>query len=114
MVALSRNIGRKAAFEMLTTGRFIDCDEAQALGLINRAVTPEDLEAETMDLAQTIASKLGAAVKIGIQAFYDQAPLPTAEAYAHTARVMVTNMLNPDTDEGITAFLEKRAPNWDQ
>ncbi|WP_322892464.1 MULTISPECIES: enoyl-CoA hydratase [unclassified Yoonia] len=112
MVALTRNIPRKAAFEMLTTGRFIAADEALTLGLINRAVPAAELASATQDLAQSIATKLPVAVKIGKSAFYDQAQLSTAEAYAFTAAVMVENMMIHDTDEGITAFLEKRRPDW--
>jgi enoyl-CoA hydratase/carnithine racemase len=112
MVALTRNIGRKAAFELLTRGQFVDAARAVELGLINRAVPLDALETETRQLAQTIAAKLSAAVKIGKRAFYDQAQMDLAEAYAHTGRVMADNMLLRDTDEGITAFLEKRAPDW--
>ena len=112
MVALSRNVARKQAFEMLTTGNFIDADRAAGFGLINRAVAPEDLAAETRALAETIAAKLGAAVRIGKRAFYEQLEMPLAAAYDHTAAVMVENMLWRDTEEGIAAFLEKRAPDW--
>lgn len=112
MVALTRNIHRKAAFEMLTTGRFINAREAQELGLINRAVHSDALVRETQDLARAIATKLPSAVKLGKQAFYDQAQMSIAEAYAYTGSVMVENMLVNDTDEGITAFLEKREPDW--
>ncbi|MEL6839844.1 MAG: enoyl-CoA hydratase [Pseudomonadota bacterium] len=112
MVALTRNIHRKAAFEMLTTGRFINAREAQGLGLINRAVHSDALSRETTELAQAIAGKLPSAVKIGKQAFYEQAQMATAEAYAYTGDVMVQNMLEADTNEGINAFLEKRDPNW--
>lgn len=114
MVALSRNIGRKQAFEMLSTGSFIDSARAIELGLINRAVTLEDLEPETMALAQTVAGKLGSAVKIGKQAFYEQIQMPLEAAYVYTGEVMVENMLNRDTEEGIAAFLEKRDPVWEQ
>ena len=114
MVALTRNVPRKQAFEMLSTGAFILTDRAIEIGLINRAVPADDLAAETMELAQTVASKLKAAVKIGKEAFYAQAALPTKEAYAYTGAVMVENMLDADTDEGIQAFLEKRAPDWSQ
>ena len=99
---------------MLTTGEFIDTDRAQALGLINRAVPIEDLEAEAMALAGTIAGKLGAAVKIGKQAFYNQIEMPLDQAYAYTGEVMVENMLWRDTEEGISAFIEKRPPEWEQ
>ncbi len=112
MVALSRNIPRKQAFEMLTTGEFIGTERAQALGLINRTAPPESLEAETRALAETVAAKLGAAVRIGKRAFYEQIDMPLAEAYTHTGAVMVENMLLRDTDEGITAFIEKRKPDW--
>jgi enoyl-CoA hydratase/carnithine racemase len=114
MVALTRAIPRKAAFELLTTGRLIDADEALTLGLINRVIAPEALAAETLALAQTVASKLTAAVRIGKRAFHDQADLPLAEAYALTGAVMVANMAREDTAEGITAFTEKRAPRWPQ
>ncbi len=114
MVALSRNIPRKQAFEMLTTGDFIDTDRAIALGLINRAVSADDLEAATTDLAETVAAKLGAAVRIGKEAFYTQIEMPLDQAYAYTGQVMVENMLYRDTAEGIAAFLEKRPHDWDQ
>ena len=113
MVALTRNIHRKQAFEMLTTGKFLSAAEAKEAGLINRAVPADQLESETRSLAETIASKLPAAVKIGKSAFYEQAAMTTAEAYAYTGDVMVQNMLRNDTNEGISAFLDKRKPNWD-
>ena len=112
MVALTRNLPRKQAFEMLTTGEFIPANRAREVGLINRTAAPEDLDAATLSLAKTVASKLGAAVRIGKQAFYDQINLPLDQAYAHTGAVMVDNMLLRDTDEGITAFVEKRKPDW--
>ena len=114
MVALSRNIPRKQAFEMLTTGEFIDADRARELGLINRIAPSDELATQTTALAQQIADKLGTAVKIGKQAFYAQLAMPVAQAYVYTGDVMVENMLNPDTAEGIAAFLEKRPPEWDQ
>lgn len=114
MVALSRNIPRKQAFEMLTTGDFIDTDRAQAIGLINRAVPQDELESATDALADQIAGKLGAAVRIGKRAFYDQLEMPLEEAYEFTGEVMVENMLCRDTEEGISAFLEKRPPDWQQ
>lgn len=114
MVALSRNIPRKQAFEMLTTGEFIDTDRALQLGLINRAVPHDQLETATNALAETVASKLGAAVKIGKEAFYNQLEMPLDQAYIYTGDVMVENMLYRDTAEGISAFLEKRPPEWEQ
>lgn len=112
MVALTRNIPRKAAFEMLTTGRFINAREAQELWLINRSVHTDALERETTDLAQTIAGKLPSAVKVGKAAFYSQAQMTTGDAYAYAGDVMVQNMLDEQTNEGINAFLEKRDPDW--
>ncbi len=114
MVALSRNITRKKAFEMLTTGQFIEADEAERIGLINHVTTADDLAAHTSALATTVAGKLGAAVRIGKSAFYQQAQMPTAEAYEYAGAVMVENMLYRDTEEGISAFLEKRPPDWTQ
>ena len=112
MVALTRNIPRKAAFEMLTTGRFISAQEAVTFGLINKAVPTDQLAQETRDLAQTIAGKLQSAVKTGKSAFYTQAQMGTADAYAYTGQIMTENMADADTQEGICAFLEKRPPNW--
>jgi enoyl-CoA hydratase/carnithine racemase len=114
MVALSRNIPRKQAMEMLTTGRFISADRAEALGLINRSVHADRLEDEAMEMAQTVADKLGSAVRIGKRAFYDQIQMNLAQAYDYTGAVMVENMLDDDTAEGIDAFIEKRAPDWTQ
>lgn len=112
MVALSRNIPRKKAFEMLTTGQFIDAAEAERLGLVNRVVPADRLEAETRALAETVAGKLSAAVRIGKRAFYDQIEQDLDEAYDRTAAVMVENMLWCDTEEGIAAFIDKRPPDW--
>ena len=114
MVALTRNVAPKAAFELLTTGRLIEADEAQAIGLVNRIADMEELEAETTDLARTVAAKLNPAIRIGKRAFYDQMGLSLSEAYAHAGAVMVENMLLRDTDEGISAFLEKRSPDWQE
>jgi len=114
MVALSRNIPTKQAFEMLTTGQFIDAHRAESLGLINRVVPADQLAAEARSLAATIAAKLGLAVKNGKRAYYDQLEMPVEQAYAYTGDVMVQNMLARDTQEGIAAFLEKRDPNWEQ
>ncbi len=112
MVALTRKVPPALAFEMLVTGDFIDAARAREAGLVNRISPPETLEADTLALARQIAGKLTAAVKIGKRAFYDQTGLPLAEAYAQTGRAMVENMLWRDTDEGISAFLEKRKPDW--
>ncbi|MVO14406.1 enoyl-CoA hydratase [Rhodobacteraceae bacterium CY05] len=112
MVALSRNIPRKQAFELLTTGDFISASRAADLGLINRAVPVEELESEALKLATTIASKLRTAVKIGKRAFYQQLQMPLDQAYAYTSEVIVENLLDQDTVEGMEAFAEKRPPNW--
>jgi len=114
MVALSRNIAPKKAFEMLTTGDFIDADTACVYGLINRVADPEDLAQDTAALADRIAGKLGVAVRIGKRAFYEQLQMSTADAYRHTGAVMVENLAQPGTDEGMQAFLEKRDPSWAQ
>ena len=114
MVALSRNIARKKAFEMLTTGRLISASEAQEWGLLNRITDPAALEQATLEMANVIASKLSAAVKIGKEAFYTQLDMPLQEAYDFTGKVMTENMMLDDTSEGIRAFLEKRPPNWQQ
>ena len=112
MVALTRKVPPAVAFEMLSTGEFISAERAREVGLVNRVTAPADLGAEALNLAETVAAKLSMARRIGKAAFYDQLPLSTADAYALAARAMVDNMLNPDTDEGICAFLEKRPPNW--
>ncbi len=112
MVALSRNIGRKQAFELLTTGEFLSAEKAVELGLINRAVPEADLAAETRALAGKVTSKLGSAVRVGKRAFYEQLEMTLDAAYDHTGRVIAENMLDRDTAEGVQAFLEKRSPDW--
>ncbi|NEX48318.1 enoyl-CoA hydratase [Pseudotabrizicola algicola] len=112
MVALTRKVPPAIAFEMLTTGAFLDAARAAQVGLVNLVTPPETLGAQTRALAETVAGKLDAAVKIGKRAFYDQIGLPLEAAYAQTGEAMVENMLWRDTDEGIRAFLEKRPPDW--
>ncbi len=114
MVALTRNIPRKQAFEMLTTGEFIDATRARELGLVNRVVPESELESETRALAEKVAGQLGVAVKIGKESFYKQAEMPLEEAYAYTGANMAENMLFRETEKGIAAFLDKRKPEWDQ
>ncbi|MEM7731103.1 MAG: enoyl-CoA hydratase-related protein, partial [Pseudomonadota bacterium] len=114
MVALVRNVGRKRAMELLLTGEFLEADAARAAGLVNRVVPAADLETETRTLADMIAAKLGAAVRIGKGAFHAQADLPVDAAYALTRDAMVANLAEADTEEGMAAFLEKRAPRWTQ
>lgn len=112
MVALSRAIPAKAAFEMLTTGDFIDARRARELGLINHVVPAAQLPLQTMELADRIAARLPAAIRMGKRAFHDQRGLNLTAAYQSAGSVMCENMLLPETDEGITAFLERRAPDW--
>ena len=114
MVALTRNVPRKQAFEMLSTGQFIPAARAEAMGLVNRVVAPDALAEEAAALADMVAGKLGAAVRIGKQSFYNQLEMPLEQAYAYTGDLMVQNMLYRDTAEGISAFLEKRHPDWNQ
>jgi enoyl-CoA hydratase/carnithine racemase len=113
MVAASRNLPRKKMMEMLLLGDAIPAAEAKDLGLVNRVVPPARLEAETHAMAEAIAKKSPLVVKIGKEAFYRQLEMPLAEAYAYTSRVMTENMLARDAEEGIDAFLEKRAPKWE-
>jgi len=113
MVALSRNVGRKAAMEMLLTGEMIGADRARELGLVNRVVPADALMAETRALAEQIAAKSPKTLRIGKEAFYAQAELPLADAYAYTSRVMVENLMARDAEEGIGAFIEKRRPEWE-
>ncbi len=112
MVALSRVVPRKAAMEMLLTGDFIDAPEAARLGLVNRCVPEADLDAAVLALAIKLAGKSRSAVALGKPAFYRQAELSLADAYAHTAEVMVHNMDEYDANEGIDAFIQKRSPVW--
>ena len=112
MVALSRNVGRKAAMEMLLTGEPVDAAWARDAGLVNRVVPEAELDAAVTALARRIAGKSPLTLAIGKEAFYRQAELPLAEAYAYASEVMVRNMLARDAGEGIDAFLEKRAPVW--
>ncbi|QDL92725.1 enoyl-CoA hydratase [Paroceanicella profunda] len=112
MVALTRNIPAKHAFEMLTTGAFIDAARARELGLVNRVVPEAELGAAAQDLAASVAGKLATAVRIGKRAFYEQAEMGLRQAYAHTGEVMALNMMDDDTAEGIAAFLEKRPARW--
>jgi len=112
MVALSRAVGRKAALEMLFTGDMVDAEWACARGLVNRVVAPDALDDAVRDLARHLASKLRLAVAIGKEAFYRQAELALAEAYAYAGTVMTENMLKRETEAGIDAFLAKRPPPW--
>jgi enoyl-CoA hydratase/carnithine racemase len=112
MVALSRNVGRKAAMRMLLTGELIDADTAVRIGLINEAATAVELANRTAALAATIVAKSPLVLAIGKEAFYRQAELSLADAYAYTAQVMAHNLAKRDAQEGIGAFLDKRNPVW--
>nr|WP_265515890.1 enoyl-CoA hydratase [Nitratireductor luteus] len=112
MVALSRNVSRKHAMEMLLTGQMIDAETALSFGLVNRAVPAEALNRTVSELAQSIASKSPLTLKIGKEAFYAQIEMGLTEAYDYAARVMVENMMARDAEEGIGAFIEKRKPEW--
>ena len=113
MVALSRAVGRKPAMEMLLTGNLIGADEARQWGLINRVVPAEKLDEAVQALAREIAAKSPLTLAIGKEAFYRQAELGLDAAYAYASEVMTTNMLARDAEEGIDAFIGKRAPVWE-
>jgi enoyl-CoA hydratase/carnithine racemase len=112
MVALSRNVSNKHAMEMLLTGDMTSASRAAEMGLVNR-VAPEDiLQDATMEMARKIASKSSMTLATGKRAFYAQREMTLAEAYDYASGVMVNNMLARDAEEGIGAFIEKRAPKW--
>ena len=108
MVALSRNINRKKAFEMLTTGDFLDPFQAEKLGLINKVANSKDLSETTLEIAKKISSKLSLAVKIGKKAFYKQAEMEINEAYSYASGVIVENLLYKETSQGMDDFLNKK------
>ena len=112
MVALSRNVARKAAMEMLLLGEMIAANEAKELGLINRAVAPDETVNAAVELGRKIAEKPQATLKIGKEAFYRQLEMPLDEAYAYASAVMVENMLHAEAEEGMGAFMAKRQPRW--
>jgi len=114
MVALTRAVGRKRAFEMLVTGQFIEAKEAKEIGLINKISEIGQLEKTTDELALQITSKLGDAVKIGKEAFYKQSEMNLNDAYDYTGAVMAENMMFEQTKKGINLFLDKKTPEWDQ
>ena len=112
MVALTRAIGRKRAMEMLLTGKVIDAHTAADWGLVNRVVPAAELEAATLKLAKDITAASSFTIGLGKQAFYSQIDLDQPKAYAYAKEVMSMNALAADAQEGIGAFLEKRAPCW--
>jgi enoyl-CoA hydratase/carnithine racemase len=112
MVALSRNVAPKHAMEMLLTGDVLTAAEAHRIGLLNRVVPNGQERTEAMRLAHLIASKSAVAIRVGKRTFHAQSAMDLADAYAHTSRVMVENLLHVDAKEGIGAFLAKRPPQW--
>lgn len=112
MVALSRAVGRKRALQMLLTGEMVDAATAADWGLVNRVVPAAELQAETRKLAARIADASPLTVSLGKQAYYTQIDLDQPKAYAYAKEVMSMNSLAADAQEGISAFLEKRAPCW--
>jgi enoyl-CoA hydratase/carnithine racemase len=113
MVALSRNVTPKHAMEMLLTGDLVSAEEACRIGLINRVVTPGTERDEATKLARRLAAKSSLIVKLGKEAFYRQLDMSLPEAYRFASQVMVENMMVRDAEEGISAFVEKRPPTWE-
>ena len=112
MVALSRNLANKHAMEMLLTGDMVPASRAAEMGLVNKVVPSTELRAASMALAGKIAAKSSLTVATGKRAFYQQKEMDLAAAYNYASRIMVENMLARDAEEGIAAFIEKRAPDW--
>ena len=113
MVALSRNVSRKHAMEMLLTGDVVSATDAARIGLVNHVVQPGAEHGKALELAGKIVSKSSHVIGIGKAAFYRQIELPLAEAYRYAAEVMTENMMARDAEEGICAFIEKRDPDWE-
>jgi enoyl-CoA hydratase/carnithine racemase len=112
MVALTRNVPRKQAMEMLLTGEAIDAERAAALGLVNRVVADNELDETVAAMAAKIVAKSPLTLAIGKEAFYRQIELGLGQAYDYASEVMARNMMAFDAEEGIEAFLQKRKPNW--
>ena len=112
MVAVSRNVSKKRTMEMLLMGNFINANKALDFGLINNVVEDKKLKDETLKIAKNIATKSTATVAIGKEAFYKQLEMSLEDAYAYTSKVMSSNMLEKDAQEGISAFIENRDPIW--
>ncbi|ORW19665.1 enoyl-CoA hydratase [Mycolicibacter nonchromogenicus] len=111
-VALSRNVPRKAAFEMLVTGEFVTAEQARVLGLVNKVAAPEALDDEIEALVAGIVAKPAAAVAMGKALFYRQLEAGIESAYEDAAATMACNMMEPSALEGVAAFIEKRPPRW--
>jgi len=112
MVALSRNVSNKHALEMLLTGEACPAQKASEIGLINRAVSSNELDATIKWYTDRIKAKSAMTIKTGKQAYYNQSQMPLHEAYDYCSQVMVENMLKHDAEEGINAFIEKREAKW--
>ena len=112
MVALSRVVKNKHSMEMLLTGDFIDAEKAKEIGLINNYFSEDELVNKTREMAIKIANKSSQTLKIGKKAFYNQTEMTISDAYKYASEIMIENMMNQDSEEGIAAFLEKRTPNW--
>ena len=112
MVAVSRKVSRKKTMKMLLTGDPINAEYAKEIGLINDYYPISELEEEVLKLARKIASKSNLTIKIGKKAFYKQLEMPISKAYKYTSEIMTKNAMQLDAEEGISAFLEKRKPNW--
>jgi len=112
MVALSRNVGRKQAMEMLILGDPCPAEKALEIGLVNRVVSEDALDATVQEMTDKILDKSGYTIKVGKEAFYKQLETGVEEAYAYTAKVMAENMMSHDAQEGVGAFVEKRKPVW--
>ena len=113
MVALSRNVRRKHAMEMLLTGDAASAEDAYRMGLVNRVVPAGKEREEALKFARKIAGKSAHSVKIGKEGFYRQAEMSLADAYRYVSEVMVENLLARDAEEGLNAFIEKRKPKWE-
>ena len=112
MVALSRVVNNKHSMEMLLTGDLINADKAKSIGLINNFFNEDKLVNKTREMAVRIANKSSLTLRIGKKAFYNQTELKISDAYKYASEIMIKNMMNQDSEEGIEAFLEKREPNW--
>lgn len=113
MVALSRNVGRKQAMEMLLTGERVEADQAMQWGLINKVVDDDQLDGAVKEMTDKIISKSPLTLAIGKEAYYRQLDLNIEDAYAYASKTMTRNMLARDAEEGIDAFIEKRDPTWE-
>lgn len=112
MVALSRVSKNKHSMEMLLTGDFINADKAKSIGLINNYFNEDEIVNATRQIAVKITNKSSQTLKIGKKAFYNQAEMKISDAYKYASEIMIENMMNKDSEEGINAFIEKRKPKW--